>query len=242
MSHFAWNPIAENRLAISSMETDIYLATCANGANLLEVDENDRVHIDGKLSGHLNGVTSIEWSNHTEHRLVSCSFDSTVRVWDTEKFECIAKVSYSSRTHCARFSPTDGNFILASGQSETMHVFDWRKHAVLPATDDKTIVPDAAATSESEFKWGAEIHGSDRKELAKEKKRQKKRDKQHDQEAAAGNPDGEDTELCEAMQSVSLAPTSTQVCIPILHVYLQIKLNKYHASFVHSQNTQQYYI
>lgn len=25
-------------------------------------------------------MTPIEWSNHTEHRLVSCSFDSTVRV------------------------------------------------------------------------------------------------------------------------------------------------------------------
>lgn len=141
MSHFAWNRIATNRLAISSMETDIHLVTCVSAANLLEMAENDRIHIDGKLSGHQSGVTSIEWSSHTEHRLVSCSFDSSVRVWDTEKLECIAKVSYGSRTHCARFLPSDGNFILASGQSETMHVFDWRNHAVSsPPINDETNV------------------------------------------------------------------------------------------------------
>lgn len=109
----------------------------------------------GELVGHQSGITSVTWSNTSEHRLVSSSFDNTIRVWDARTMACIAWHENENKMFCALFMPsgewskfhpnqhpitffhmfsiniyTDENYILCSGQSETLHIFDVRKRSI----------------------------------------------------------------------------------------------------------------
>lgn len=204
----AWSTIAPNRLAISSLDNEIHLfTTCTNG------NDKDIVHVDGKLIGHKLGVNQVKWSNHNENRLVSCSNDCTVRVWDTEKFECISLVTYSARMHFATFSPNDANLILATGFGETMHIFDVRNHLFVNEIKEKN----SCDSIENDFKWATEIGINNSKEIAKEKKKQKKRKTTNEGEIASTSAtaaviavetdsNNVDEMLSEAMESVSLAP------------------------------------
>lgn len=86
------------------------------------------IKVTGKLIGHVSGLTCVKWSNESENKLVSTSFDNTVRVWNTEKLECISIYRFSDRLFSAIFYPTNDNFILCSGKSETLKMFDSTKY------------------------------------------------------------------------------------------------------------------
>lgn len=92
----SWSPVNQEKLAVSSSDNSIFI---------LERDENG-FKTSGKLAGHLSGVTFVKWSSQSEHKLVSASFDHTVRVWDTQTMECIAWSEYENRMFCAAFLPT----------------------------------------------------------------------------------------------------------------------------------------
>lgn len=67
---------------------------------------SDEFTVTGRLPGHAGSVASVDWSKQTINRLVSASFDFSVRVWDTDAMECIAWVEYDNRMQCAIFMPT----------------------------------------------------------------------------------------------------------------------------------------
>lgn len=96
LSEISWSPTNPKKLAVSTNENSIFI---------LEVDEQG-FKKTGELVGHHSGVVSVEWSGQSEHKLVSASFDNTVRVWDTQKMECIAWSEYENKMFCAIFLPT----------------------------------------------------------------------------------------------------------------------------------------
>lgn len=207
----AWSSVTPNRLALSSLDEDIQLFTIQTN------DSNELVRNDGKLIGHKHGINTVKWSTHTEHRLLSCSNDCTVRVWDTEKLECISLYMYNYRVHCAIFSPNDENIIFATGMNETMHAFDIRKHVYekdldLPKDECKSIAID--------FKYATEIVVKTNKDKAKDLKKQRKKQSGNGNDEAtsscsgvAGTPpltsdfsNNTDDILSEALKQVSLGP------------------------------------
>lgn len=115
----AWNPIHTNKLAIACADDKIVI---------LELNSENNWEIAKELIGHTQTVAFVKWSDKNVNRLVSASFDGSVRVWDIESGDCIAWNQYDNHMFCAIFMPTDENFILCSGKSETMHIFDIRKH------------------------------------------------------------------------------------------------------------------
>lgn len=118
ISSLAWSPINNPvQLAAASMGEKIHIIQMGSA----EVVE---------LIGHQSGVACVKWSNQSATKLVSAGFDCSVRVWDTEGKVCIGWHRYENRMFCAIFLPTDENYVLCSGQSETAHIFDVRQHLV----------------------------------------------------------------------------------------------------------------
>ncbi len=81
----------------------------------------------GVLTGHCKGgVPSIKWSNEDENKILSTGFDGTVRIWNTKTLECISLYQSRGPTFCATFWPKDENFVICSGYSESLYMFDTR--------------------------------------------------------------------------------------------------------------------
>lgn len=124
ISDVACNPVNVNVIAVSSLEETIHILK-----NTGTDTKNSEFKKISELIGHKQGVTCLKWSNECENRLVSASYDYSVRVWNTDTQECIAINRYDSKMYCAIFMPGNENFILCSGQSETLHIFDIRTHS-----------------------------------------------------------------------------------------------------------------
>lgn len=126
ISDIAWQHKTKRHLAVcNTADGKIHLFECnADETTVVRVDEA------GVLIGHGQGVTWIKWSNQSTDRLVSTGFDNTVRVWNTQTCECLAVAEYNGKMYCAIFLPGNDDFIAASGQAETLHVFDLREMAV----------------------------------------------------------------------------------------------------------------
>lgn len=71
-----------------------------------EMNSTANFKVIGDLVGHTSGVSFVSWSKQSDHKLVSASFDNTVRVWNTQTMECIAWSEYENRMNCAIFMPT----------------------------------------------------------------------------------------------------------------------------------------
>lgn len=96
LSELSWSPINPKKLAVSTSDNSIFI-----------LEENDGGFKKlAELTGHLAGVTTVRWSGQSDHKLVSASFDHTVRVWDTQTMECIAWSEYENKMYCAAFLPT----------------------------------------------------------------------------------------------------------------------------------------
>lgn len=145
-------------------------------------DSNDSIKSFEKTSefiAHKN-VIWVKWSNQSEHKLVSTGGDHTVRVWNTLTKECIAWSEYDNRMFCAIFMPSDENFILCSGQWETLHCFDIRTHSV-----DKIGEFDGKPKKKSnngDVEWATVLQQDVQKRTAQEKKKLKKLEKLEVQE------------------------------------------------------------
>lgn len=189
ISSLAWSTVNPLRLAVSSMEDKIHI---------IEIGCDDVA----ELIGHQSGVAWVKWSNQLATKLVSAGFDGAVRVWDTEKKECIAWHRYENRMFTAIFLPTDENFVLCSGKSETAHIFDVRQHLVDNVGEFKA--KNKKKPSQGEIQW-AELHQTDVPMMKeREKKRLRKLEKQMAQ-AATTATEGDDVEaITHALNDVAL--------------------------------------
>lgn len=119
ISNIRWHKRTKRHVAVASMDNSIHLFEFVKEENkILDTKEL------GVLYGHTLGVTWVYWSDKSVNRLVSTSFDNTVRVWNTETAECLALCEYNDKMYCAVFMPENDNLIAASGKSETLHIFD----------------------------------------------------------------------------------------------------------------------
>lgn len=102
ISEISWSEVNKLKLAVGTNENQIILFEASLGTG----DEVPTFCRMGELVGHQSGITSVSWSNTSEHRLVSSSFDNTVRVWDARTMECIAWHENENKMFCALFMPS----------------------------------------------------------------------------------------------------------------------------------------
>lgn len=116
ISECAWNPMNPSKVAFASFDRGI------NIFNMDQEEPNDgMVFLDSPP-----GTTHVKWSGQTEHLLVSCSYDGSVCVWNTDTKICLVTHMLSNSSYSAMFMPNDENYVICSGRRETLVVFDIR--------------------------------------------------------------------------------------------------------------------
>ncbi|RWS15669.1 gem-associated protein 5-like protein [Dinothrombium tinctorium] len=96
------------------------------------------------LMGHIARVNSIAWSTLREGYLASCSYDSTVQIWDAKHGVPLANYrGHSSRLFTVVWSSTDPDLVYSGGDDNTLHV--WRpslqKTKVPPTSENSSFDP-----------------------------------------------------------------------------------------------------
>ncbi|XP_053694685.1 protein rigor mortis [Sabethes cyaneus] len=112
----------ENILAVASNENSIKLIDFTKSIDD-KVDDNIKL-----LEGHSLGVCCLRWGHGDSKLLVSASFDSTVRVWDTSTFSCLSIYSSIDSVFCAIFSPIHDNVVIFTGKGITLSFIDYTKY------------------------------------------------------------------------------------------------------------------
>ncbi|XP_058062846.1 protein rigor mortis [Anopheles bellator] len=79
------------------------------------------------LEGHEDTICQLRWSRGDTMRLVSASFDKTVRVWDAPSSTCLKVYNTGSFTYSAMFSPLDENIIIYVAAYSSLAFFDYTK-------------------------------------------------------------------------------------------------------------------
>uniref|UniRef100_A0A182TB35 WD_REPEATS_REGION domain-containing protein n=1 Tax=Anopheles maculatus TaxID=74869 RepID=A0A182TB35_9DIPT len=111
-----------NYLAVGSNDHTIRLINCSNGF-CEAVKEQSTL-----LEGHTDGICKLRWNRGDAMRLVSSSFDSTIRVWDAVSGTCLKIFHTGSFAYAAIFSPLDENIIFFVSKGNTLSCFDYTKH------------------------------------------------------------------------------------------------------------------
>ncbi|XP_031640462.1 protein rigor mortis [Contarinia nasturtii] len=206
VSELSWSTIDPNKLAVSTNDGKIFIYK----------EDADTFKRTGELMGHEAGVTFVSWSGQSEHKLVSASFDHTVRVWDTQKLECIAWFEYENKMNCANFLPTDENFVVCSGQSETMHIFEIGKRLVadVGAYNGKK---NKKKPFNNEVKWGTKYQNEASKLQSQEKKKLKQLEKK-----ASENVE----KITDQLNDVQLAPPTPSTTLKLNHTTILYLTNK----------------
>jgi WD40 repeat protein len=90
-----------------------YILRCIKNQKLLEILIKSLIQTKRIIKGHKNGITALVLN--TDNHLLTGSYDSTIKVWNTSTFKCIKilKGHTSFITALSTVKP-DGNFISAS--------------------------------------------------------------------------------------------------------------------------------
>ncbi|ETO33633.1 mycorrhiza-induced NACHT/WD-repeat protein [Reticulomyxa filosa] len=104
-----------------------FFRACLNCANFTKTSVNQINFGEyGYLKGHNNHVTSVQFSSDGK-RIISGSYDKTIRFWDASSGNQIhllkANSGHSNRVHSAQFSP-DGNKIVSTSWNDTVRLWD----------------------------------------------------------------------------------------------------------------------
>ncbi|KFB49251.1 AGAP010152-PA-like protein [Anopheles sinensis] len=112
----------QNWLAVGSNDHKISLVNFTEGG----IVDNDGKNIT-LLEGHEDGICKLRWSRGESMLLVSCSFDSTIRVWNAPSGTCVSVFRTGYFVYSAMFSPLDENIILYVGKGCSLSFFDHTK-------------------------------------------------------------------------------------------------------------------
>uniref|UniRef100_A0A182Q7I2 WD repeat-containing protein 55 homolog n=1 Tax=Anopheles farauti TaxID=69004 RepID=A0A182Q7I2_9DIPT len=119
-------------LAVASFDSTIRVINFENGFD----DEKEQQII--ALEGHTEGICKLRWSRSDTMRIVSCSFDCTIRVWDALSATCLKVYHTGSYAFAAMFSPLDENLILYTGKGISLGCFDYTKqHVARPKASEQ---------------------------------------------------------------------------------------------------------
>jgi WD40 repeat protein len=73
-----------------------------------------------KFIGHKERITGLSWS--ANNLLASCSFDSTVQIWNTDSGKPLANYrGHSEKLLCCLFSNSDSNIVYSGGEDYCLH-------------------------------------------------------------------------------------------------------------------------
>eukprot|EP00798_Chlamydomonas_sp_ICE-L_P021438 gene21438-28404_t len=100
-----------------------FLATCLadKSVMILEVPSFKRVMT---LKGHSSHVTSVAWIPGDSTKLMSCSWDETMKYWDLSKGQVIYTFTgHNCKINCMSVAP-DGDCILTGGEDKLVKL--WR--------------------------------------------------------------------------------------------------------------------
>ncbi|XP_058126017.1 protein rigor mortis isoform X1 [Anopheles coustani] len=111
-----------NWLAVGSNDHNISLINFTDGG----IVDNDGKNIT-LLEGHDDGICKLRWSRGESMLLVSCSFDTTIRVWNAPAGTCLSVFRPGYFIYGAMFSPLDENIILYVGKGCSLSFFDYTK-------------------------------------------------------------------------------------------------------------------
>ena len=93
------------------------------GDNTAVIWNDDWTEIELVLSGHTQGVNSVDWSPD-ETKLVTASLDGTARIWDTQTGdELFTLEGHGRRVNIALWSP-DGVQLATAGEDGTVRIWD----------------------------------------------------------------------------------------------------------------------
>jgi WD40 repeat protein len=76
-----------------------------------------------RLNGHTSHVSSVCWIPDDSSRLISGSWDETIKIWDWQLEEAVTLVGHNSKVNCVCVSP-DGDCIVSGGEDKLVKV--WR--------------------------------------------------------------------------------------------------------------------
>jgi WD40 repeat protein len=62
------------------------------------------------MLGHTGPISDFDWSMMNDF-LMSCSLDSTLRIWDTRTFKCIRTITHVSPLLSCLFHPINNNVL-----------------------------------------------------------------------------------------------------------------------------------
>ena len=132
-----WN---RNVYQLEQTSPDVYLASGSNDFNVIIIDfkslisefDANKLKEDTKLFskykhrlvGHKERITGLSWSTNSakENLLASCSYDSTVQVWNAESGCPIANYrGHSDKLLCCTFSNSDSNVVYSGGEDYCLH-------------------------------------------------------------------------------------------------------------------------
>ncbi|CAF1058444.1 unnamed protein product, partial [Brachionus calyciflorus] len=118
----------------------VYLASGSNDFNVIIVDfkhlinEVDQVErsinfyskYKHKLIGHKERITGLNWCQSLDSNLLaSCSYDSTVQIWNADSGDYVANYrGHSDKLLCCLFSNDDPNVVYSGGEDYCLH--KWR--------------------------------------------------------------------------------------------------------------------
>ena len=122
------NTIKEKEIVVNNSNPT---PTITTEKNIVEDDKNDVAEIKkekkgeciGTLEGHTKSVYSASFSPDGS-RIVSASWDNTVRIWNAATGECIRTLEgHASEVNSASFSP-DGSRIVSASSDKTLRIWD----------------------------------------------------------------------------------------------------------------------
>src|SRR5439155_494369 len=83
----------------------------------------------GALEGHTDRIQALAWHPQGT-RLLSAGWDTTARVWDSQRFEpIILLTSHASQVSALAFSP-DGELLVCADSDAILHVWEFATHRV----------------------------------------------------------------------------------------------------------------
>lgn len=110
------------------------LLSCGNDSKIYLWSVYNKRELLRGYYGHTKPVKDISFNNHGT-RFLSASYDKTVKLWNTENGECLAKFTMPSVPNTVKFNPNNDNEFLVGLMNHNIVHYDIEKHELLQTYD-----------------------------------------------------------------------------------------------------------
>ncbi len=121
-----------------------------NGEETVEFVRGDMYLAQMKATkGHVALVTCCEWDPLNKQNLMTCSLDSTIRIWDVDDRKCHKQIVLGKPRvgfNVAAYSP-DGNYLVGAQCDGLVQMWDTKGSLNRPDSTVSDVVPDVCSIS-----------------------------------------------------------------------------------------------